>query len=210
MTQLGWVEVIIFYCISRAVDFQVSEGGYHAQGFYLGIDRQTAAESVQVVFVGALAFGFQKEHVLRFVGKGDQLGLYAWTVSRTNALYLSIEEWRVGQGRSQTLVNLWVGIGYPAGQLSHGPSFAHERELVEVVLAVLALHLIEVHAPAIYPHRCTCLHTSGGDAVSGDALGEVQAGWLGASSARPLCLADVHKPVEEGSCCDDYATRLDF
>ena len=106
-------------------------------------------------------------------------------------------------------MHLLVGIGNPAGQLPHGTFLSHERELVEVILSVLPLHLVEMNASPIYSHRCSCLHPSCLNAQSGDALCEEEACRLRTSASWPLCLAYVHEAIQECACCDDYASGQD-
>ena len=96
MPQLGGVEEIVFDGIARAVNLNVAEGRYLSQCLQLHIDGQTAAETVKVHLVGVGAFGLQKQLVLLLVGKGDNFGLDARAVTRTDALDLPVVERREG------------------------------------------------------------------------------------------------------------------
>ena len=72
--------------------------------------------------------------MLRLVGEGYDFGFYAGTITRSDALDLSVEKGRVGQTFAQYLVHLFVGKAGPALQLFQLARFAHERKAVEVVL----------------------------------------------------------------------------
>ena len=106
--------------------------------------------------------------MLRLVGEGYDFGFYAGTITRSDALDLSVEKGRVGQTFAQYLVHLFVGKAGPALQLFQLARFAHERKAVEVVFSVLCFHQLIVYAASVYADRRTGLHTSGGDSVAGD------------------------------------------
>ena len=78
---------------------------------------------------------------------------------------------------------------------------------MEIVIAWLQGHLLEVNASSVDANRCTRLHATHRDSVLGDAFREVKRGRFGTASASQFRAADVHKSVEEGSCCDDDAAR---
>ena len=142
--------------------------------------------------------------MLVLVGEGYELRLDRRAVARSGRLYLSVVEWGVGDGCAQRVVHLLVGVCRPAWQLFEMSWRRHIRESVIVGLARLFLHILEVNRAAVDAHRCAGLHSRCCYAVSGDALGEVEHGWLGASASWHLMLAHVHESVEECSGCYHY------
>ena len=137
--------------------------------------------------------------MLLLVGEGNQLCFYRGAVARPYALYLSVVERRVGQSASQRVVHLLVCIACPARQLLQHPVFSHEAELVEVVFALLYLHVLKVHRPHVYAHRRAGLHPCASYSVACYAFGQVFHGRLGYASAWQLLASYVQQSVQEGS-----------
>ena len=94
-------------------------------------------------------------------------------------------------------MHLGVGVAYPAWQLWQLAVFVEETELVERVLAVLSLHVFEMHRPTVYPHGCARLHPVTAYAMAGDALREVVCRRLGDAPTLHLARSDMHQSVEE-------------
>ena len=99
-----------------------------------------------------------------------------------------------------------IGVCDPARQLGQLAVDPHVGKLVEVALARLLLHLVEVDRASVDAHRGACLHSTCRDAVTCDALGEAEAGRFGTASPRQLGAPDVHQSVEEGACREYHAT----
>ena len=91
-----------------------------------------------------------------------------------------------------------------------GATPAKKTELVEVVLAVLHFHLLEMHRAAVDAHGCPRLHPRRRDAVARDALGEPTGGRLGNATASHLLAADVQQSVEKSAGGDDDTLRPDL
>ena len=198
--QLGRVEVIIFDGIARPVDDHIPESGNLLQCRNLNLHRQGGGETVQVEFLGGFAFRLQEKLVLRFVGEGDDFGLDAGAVTRSDALYLSVEKGRFRQSFTQDAVCFLVGETGPAGQLFQvAYAGIHEGELVEVAFALLYLHLLVVYASSVDAHRRSRLHPSEGDAVAGDGFGQFVSRRFRHSSAGQHDTPHVHQSVEEGA-----------
>ena len=145
--------------------------------------------------------------MLLLVGKGDKLGFYRRAVARPDALYLSVVQRRVGQCGHERGVNVGVGVASPARELLQRPACWHEAEAVEVVLALLHLHVLKVDRAAVDAHGRAGLHPSGGHSVARDALGEASDGRFGNASARQMLASDVQQSVEEGACGEHHALR---
>ena len=92
-----------------------------------------------------------------------------------------------------------VGVACPARQLLKNLVRCEEAELMEVVLALLYLHFIEMHRALVYPHGCAGLHPFRTDAVACYALGEMRHGWLCAPSSSHHLTPYVHQSVEESA-----------
>ncbi len=147
--------------------------------------------------------------MLFLVSEGHQFCFYAGTISWPNALDLTIIERRVRQSLSQSLMHFLVGISYPARQLWELSDFSHEGEFVKITLARLQLHLIEVDSPSVHSNRRTCFHPACRDTMLRDAFCQMKAWAFCTSASWQFGSAYVHEPVEEGSCCDDYASRFE-
>ena len=93
--QLCWVEVIIFYGISRTVDFGIAECGYLMDGLQLRLPWHGGREAVEVHLVRVGTFGFEEERMAVLVRERNKLRFYRRTVPWSGALYLSVEERRV-------------------------------------------------------------------------------------------------------------------
>ena len=143
--------------------------------------------------------------MLRFVGEGHDFGLDARTVTRADALDLSVEKGRVGQSFPERVVYLFVGKAGPALQLFQVARFADKREAVEIILAVLCIHQVKVYALSVDAHRGTRLHASGRNAVAGDGFSQViRCRFRTASSCQHL-VSDVHQTVQESTGSQHHA-----
>ena len=97
MAELRRVEEIVFYGIARADDLHVFQTGNLLQRTELYIHGQRATEAIEVELDSVLALGFEEELVLILIGEVDELGLDAWAIARTDALYRPVVERRVGE-----------------------------------------------------------------------------------------------------------------
>ena len=79
-----------------------------------------------------------------------------------------------------------------------------------IVLAGLLVHVFKVYAALVYAYGCACLHTHGTYAVTGDAFGEVEHCWFGATSARNLVASYVHQTVEKSPCSNYNTAGVQF
>ena len=85
---------------------------------------------------------------------------------------------------------------------------AHIRELVEVAVSRLLLHVLEMDAAFVDANRRACLHSGRSDAPSGDAFSKVVYGRFSASSTFHHLSAHVHQTIEEGAGGDDDALGI--
>ena len=102
-------------------------------------------------------------------------------------------------------MNLRVGVALPARQLGQWARFAHIREAVEVVLAVLLSHILKMNAPLVNAHRRSCFHSSRVYAVLRDALRQSFGSRLRYTSALHHPSSDVHQSVQERTGCQYHA-----
>ena len=76
---------------------------------------------------------------------------------------------------------------------------------MEVALALLNLHFIDVYATFVDAYGSTRLHATYGDTVACDGFGESVRCRLGHTSPRELHTTYMEQTVEEGTC-GDYDT----
>ena len=80
---------------------------------------------------------------------------------------------------------------------------------MEIILAFLYFHVLEMHAPCIDADGCSGLHSVGSDAMASDGFGQMIGGRFGASSTSQHLAAYVHQSVEECACGQDDTLRLE-
>ena len=117
LVELGGVKVIILDSIPGPIHHAMLQSAHTMQGFQLYLPRHRRTESVHVVFAGINTFRFKEELMLLLVGKGDNFRFYAWAVTRTDALNLSVIEWRVRQSATKNLMRGRIGVGDKATHL---------------------------------------------------------------------------------------------
>ena len=116
--------------------------------------------------------------------EGDEFGFYGWTVTWSDALYLPVIEGRVVKSRPKHLMDTWVSVAYPAGELTSRPGGVEKTEFMEVVLAILDFHFIEVYGATVETNGCASFHSRRSDAMAGDTFSETCHSGFGNSSAR--------------------------
>ena len=100
--------------------------------------------------------------MLGLVGKGDNLGLYARTVTRAYALYLAIVKGRLRQSSPEYIVRLDIRFESVARALGQLPAhIRHIAEFVEVILPLLLLGQTPVDRTAVDAYRGAGLHAVG-------------------------------------------------
>ena len=127
-----------------------------------------------------------------FIGECYEFGFNRRTVSWTCTLNLSVKQWRVGN----TLVKLHVRFGgsvkSPTWQLFERLMKIHIAELMEVEVAILFLHFIEMHRTFIYSYGCSCFHSIRTYTQLVDTFSEMGYGRLCTSTSREGSSSDVH------------------
>ena len=149
--------------------------------------------------------------MLTLIGEGHNLGLNTGAIARANALYLSVEKGRFGQSLTQNSVAFIVSKAGPAGELFQRTLWRiHKRELMEILFAILNLHLFIVHAATINTYRSAGLHTSIRDAVSCDGFSQfIRCRFCHASTGQHGA-PHMHQSVKEGACSQHNALGSEF
>ena len=105
---------------------------------------------------------------------------------------------------------LAVCIACPARKLFQNSVVAHVRELMEIDVARLLLHVFEVNAPLVDADWCSRFHSCRCDSPSGDAFREMMNGRFCASSTFHHLSSHVHQSVEESAGSNDDALGIEF
>ena len=117
VTKIRGVEKVIFNRISRTEQIGILQGRNMRQCIYLHTPGHRTGESVYIVFPGFFTFRLQEQLVGILVGKCDEFRLYAWAISRTNTLNLTVIHRRFIQSRCYFGMNFRICPYYPAGSL---------------------------------------------------------------------------------------------
>ena len=127
-----------------------------------------------------------------FIWECYEFGFNRRAVSWACTLNLSVKQWRVGN----TLVELHVCFGgsvkSPTWQLFERLMKIHIAELMEVEVAILFLHFIEMHRTFIDSYGRSCFHSIRTDTQLVDAFSEVGYGRLCTSTSREGSSSYVH------------------
>lgn len=97
--------------------------------------------------------------MLLFVGKGHEFGFYRGAIAWPGAFDLAIIERRVCQSCPQGFMHFAICEARPAGELFQGSVLAHIRELMEIFISRLFLHVFEVYAALVYANRRARFHS---------------------------------------------------
>ena len=115
----GWVElsgrcIVVFDGIAGPDELSVFKAGNAADDFALNVVGQGGGDAVQVVFLRAAAFGFEKDLVLLFFGKADDFVFDGGAVARADSLDDASVEGAVMEVFPYDVVGAPVGVGDPA------------------------------------------------------------------------------------------------
>ena len=139
--------------------------------------------------------------MLVFIGKSDYFRLNTGAITRTDAAYLTIVEWRIWQSCTQNVMHLAVGIDNPARALSqHTFHRGKIGEAMEIVFAILHGSFREVDSSGIEAHRGTGFHAVGGKSEGFQLLGDAVCCWFRNTAAAYLHAPYVHQSVKESAC----------
>ena len=131
-------------------------------------------EALDVQFFRIQPHGFHEELVALFVGEPDDLGLDGRAVPGAGRLNGAIIQRGAIQICSNHRVGLLVGVGQIADRLIFRRFFRGEREGNRFRIALLQLHLGEIHAAGVDAWRRAGLEPADGDAQLFQAAGQLQ------------------------------------
>ena len=159
-------------------------------------------------FLRSLPFWFEKQLVFCFIGKCHYFCLYTGTIARSDTLYLTVIQRRIGQTCTQYIVYLFIRINSPTTTLFQRTRLEiEERKLVKIVLSPLLGRLLEMNTPAIDSNRCSRFHASGGKTQLHELFGNTVRCRLRDTPPLQSGTTDMHQTVHKSTGRQHHAFR---
>ena len=211
--QILWIEIIVFYRISRLENDSIFEAGDSMKCLQLDIQGKGRREPLKIILRTGPALRFQEKLVGILIGKGTQLVFDGRTIPRPTTMDHPGKQGRTIEAGTKDVMDLFVRMKDKALHLGR-PGLdrrraVQERETGRSLISNLGRERREVDGPDIDPGRGSRFHTSRRNSKRSELIRDPVGRRLADPSAFEGMLPDEHPTVQEGSGRQNNRTRME-